>query len=57
MQVPCSDSAAGISGFNKNSAVHCLSSHYSDSKEELIHDSVLMQFATAFGPLDEVFIP
>ena len=54
VQVPRLDSNAGISGFTSNSAVHCLSSDDSDSQEERMHGSVLMQCARAFGPLDEV---
>ena len=34
VQVPCSDSTAGISGFTSNSAVQYLSSDDSDSQEE-----------------------
>ena len=48
VQVLCSDSTARISGFASNSAIHCLSSDDSDSQEERIHGSVLMQCARAF---------
>ena len=55
VQVPCSDSTAGISGFTTKLAVHCLSSDDTDSQEERMHGSVQMQCARAFGPLDEVY--
>ena len=54
VQVPCSDSTAGISGFTSNSAVQYLSSDNSDSQEKM-HGSVLMQCARAISPLDEVY--
>ena len=50
----CSDSTAGFSGFTPTSAIHCLSSDDSDSPEEKMHGSVLVQCANAFGPLDKV---
>ena len=53
--MPCLDSTAGISGFTSNSVVHCLSSDDSDSQEERMHDSFLMQCARTFGPLDEAY--
>ena len=55
VQVPCSDSTAGISGFTSSSAVHYFSSDDSDFQEKRLHGSVLLQCARAFGPLDEVY--
>ena len=54
VQVPCSDSTAGFSSFIPTSVVYCLSRDDSDSQEEKMHGSVLMQCAKSFGPFDEV---
>ena len=54
MQVPCSDSTAGFSGYTSISAVQCLFSDDSDSQEERMYGSVLLQCVQTFDPSDEV---
>ncbi|MPC51868.1 hypothetical protein E2C01_045723 [Portunus trituberculatus] len=51
-EVPPSSSPAGFSGFSQ--AEHCISSEDSDSQDDMQPDSVLLQCAMAYAPVDEV---
>ncbi|MPC66418.1 hypothetical protein E2C01_060565 [Portunus trituberculatus] len=51
-EVPPSNSPTGFSGFTP--AMHCLSSGDSDTQDDVQPDSVLLQCARAYGPVDEV---
>ncbi|XP_050706773.1 uncharacterized protein LOC126992160 [Eriocheir sinensis] len=54
VEVPCSGSAAGFSGFK--SPDHRVSSDDDDSQDDIVPGSVLLQCAKTYGPVDDVSV-